>query len=212
MPEHGAPVGSRTSNRKEIIMSRTIRMLTTAQYQALLVGLPKYCATTVFTIAGASYTTPQVVALIQSVMNASLAVAPAKATYLATTKAIAQSETTDGETVKEVREVVALMFKNAPSTLAELAISPRKVPQPLSTAARAVAEAKAKATRLARGTTSKKQKALVTGNVTGVSITPITVPSAVPTATGSTVTTVPSGTAAPAVPAASAGGSSTPHA
>ena len=38
--------------------------------------------------------------------------------------------------------------------------------------------AKAKATRLARGTTSKKQKLAVKGNVTGVIVTPVTVPTA----------------------------------
>ena len=183
-------------------MSNKIRSLTTAQYQALITGMPKYCPNSVFEIAGTSYTTPQVVALVQSVLNHAVAVAPAKATWLATTKAIDEAEATDGKIVKEVREVVALMYQNAPSTLAELAISPRKASKPLTAEARAAATAKARATRLARGTTSKKRKALVTGNVTGVNITPVTTPAAAPTAT----------TAASSASLAGSAGGSTPHA
>jgi hypothetical protein len=47
------------------------------------------------------------------------------------------------------------------------------VPKPLSAEARAAATAKARATRKARGTTGKKQKSTITGDVTGVTITPV---------------------------------------
>ena len=55
---------------------------------------------------------------------------------------------------------------------------------------RAVATAKLRATRTARGTTSKKKKLAVKGDVTGVNITPIThaaasSPSAAPAETAS---------------------------
>ena len=168
-------------------MSTYVKSLTTAQYQALLTGLPKYCPNTVFTIGGQSYTTPQVVALITSILNVSVAVAPAKAAWLAAVQAVRQAEAKDGETVKEVRAVVALMFNNAPTTLAELAISPRKPPKPLSAEARAAATAKSRATRKARGTTGKKQKAAISGNVTGVVITPVTSTSSAPAAPASSV-------------------------
>ena len=202
MTEHDAPPGSGTPHRNEFIMSKTIKSLSTAQYQALLSGLPTYCATTVFTIAGTSYTTPQVVALITSILNVKLAVAPAKATWLAATQAVDEAETQDGKVVKAVRDVVALMFENAPTTLAALAIAPRKSPTPLSAAARAAANAKMEATRKARGITSKKQKAQVSGNVTGVTITPVT---SSPAASPATQTSV-----APALPPGGLGGS-TPH-
>lgn len=48
-----------------------------------------------------------------------------------------------------------------PTTLAALAIVPRKTPKPLSVEALAARTAKADATRKARGTTSKKQKAAI---------------------------------------------------
>ena len=112
-------------------------------------------------------------ALVTSILNVSVAVAPAKAAYLAAIATARQTEAQEGETVKEVREVVALMFNNAPTTLAELAIAPKKSPKPLSAEARAAATAKARATRKARGTTGKKQKSAITGDVTGVTITPV---------------------------------------
>jgi len=164
-------------------MTTVSKSLTVAQYQALQSGLPTYRANTVFTIGGQTYTTPQVVALIASLLNTKLAVAPAKAAWQAAVQAIDAAENQEGKTVKAVREVVALMFNNAPTTLATLAISPRKPPTPLSTAARAAANAKRAATRKARGTTGKKQKALVTGNVTGVTITPVTSGSSSPAPT-----------------------------
>ena len=146
---------------------------------------------------------PQVVAFITTILNVKLAVAPAKATWLAAIAAIDAAEAENAETVKAVREVCAVMFKNAPATLSELAIQPRKSPRPLTAPERVAANAKAAATRLARGTTGKRQKAKVTGNVTGVTITNVT---STPPAT---TATAPAGTSA--APTASAGGS-TPHA
>jgi hypothetical protein len=48
--------------------------------------------------------------------------------------------------------------------------------QPLPTDKRVAATAKLRATRTARGTTSKKQKLAIKGDVTGVIVTPITAP------------------------------------
>ena len=192
-------------------MGRAVRALTTAQYQALLTGMPKYCPTTVFTIGGKSFTTPQVGQLITSILNVSSAVAPAKAAAKVAVAAIETAEASDGETVKGVRDVVALMFNNEPTTLAALAIEPRKSPKPLSTEARAAAEAKAAATRKARGTTSKKQKATISGDVTGVSITPVTTG----TATTSTASSSPAASTATAVtvdPTTTGVATGTPHA
>ena len=117
--------------------------------------------------------------------------------------------------MKQIRSNVAWMFSNQVSTLTAFAIAPRKVPVPLTAAKRAAAIAKAKATRLARGTTSKKQKAALTGDVTGVTITPVTSSAVIPAAPPLPVATavpvlapatppalpaapVPAGTAAPA--------------
>jgi len=139
-------------------MTTKIKPLTAAQYQALQSGLLAFCPNAVFTIAGQTYTVTQVIALITALLNAKLAAAPAKAAWLAATQAVDETEAQEGKTVKGVRDVVALMFENAPTTLASFAIVPRKTPAPLSAAARVAADAKRQATRIARGITSKKQK------------------------------------------------------
>ncbi len=85
-------------------------------------------------------------------------------------------EATSGRILDGIREVIGLAYATSPTPLQTLGITPRKKPAPLSVEALAAAKAKAKATRAARGTTSKKQKALITGNVTGVNITPVVTP------------------------------------
>jgi hypothetical protein len=140
-------------------MGKFIKPLTTAEYQGLKSGLPTYCASSTFVVAGQSLTTPQVVTLIDNVLNPAAAVPPAKAAWLAASATAV--EATDGVTVREVTDVLEIMFKNSPTTLANLAIAPRKTPKPLSVEARAAATAEAKATRTARGTLGKKQKAAI---------------------------------------------------
>lgn len=194
-------------------MAATIQGLTTAEYQALLVGLPKYCASTIFPYAGQSYTAPQVVTFIAAILNAKVAVAPAKGTWLAAVHAAEQTEIENAKIVKAARSVCSSLFVDDPSTLAALAITPRKTPKPLSTEARAAANAKAEATRKARGTTGKKQKALITGNVTGVTIIPNTVSPSTPAAASGTGTVIAGSPAAPvATPAPAVANGSTPHA
>ena len=185
-----------------------ISNLTLTEYQALVTGIPKFCPTAIFTVAGQTFTAPQAVTFVASVLAAVSAVATAKTGWkdarLAEEKIVVQ----DGAAVKAIRDNVALMFSNNTTTLAEFAIVPKKPRVPLSLQARAAATEKARATRLARGTESKKKKAAVTGNVTGAIITPVTSTSSTPTSSpsaatsppvGSSVTT-PATSAAPIVP------------
>jgi hypothetical protein len=155
-----------------------VKQLTMAQLLGLSTSLPVYCANTVFFVAGQSLTTPQVLALISAISNASAASTAAKAAWVAARTAEEKSLAADGALVREVRDTVALMYSGATTTLSAFAIAPRKLAKPLTTEARAAATAKLRATRLARGTESKQKKALITGNVTGVTITPVTTGSA----------------------------------
>ena len=141
-------------------MPSASRLLTQAQYQALVTGIPKYCTNTVFSIAGQTFTAAQAVALVQSLLDVSAATAAAKA---AAKEAVTTEETTVTQNallVRGIRESIALTYCNSPTTLTAFDIQPRKSPKPLSTEARAAATAKARATRQARGTTSKKEKVL----------------------------------------------------
>jgi len=150
------------------------RLLTPAQLQALITGVPKYCPNMVFILSGQTFTATEFVTLTSGVLNASTAVTAAKATAKAAIQAEEKTIAGDGELVREARDILALMYNGVPETLSALELPERKPRKPLSTEARAAATAKARATREARGTTSKKQKAQITGGVTGVTITPIT--------------------------------------
>jgi hypothetical protein len=71
-------------------------------------------------------------------------------------------------------------FGNSPDVLADFGLAPRKAKTPLTAEQKTAAAAKRKATRAARGTTGKKAKLAVKGNVTGVVVTPVTTPAASP--------------------------------
>jgi hypothetical protein len=152
--------------------------------QGLVTGLPKYCPNTLFVLNGKSYTSPQVVQVCSGLLSADVAVVQAKAAYSETVAEEKALLTTAVPLMQGMKDSLQLIFGNSPTTLAGLGISPRKKPAPLSAAALAAKSAKAEATRKARGTTSKKQKATVSGNVSGVSITPV-VAGAQPAATQS---------------------------
>ena len=75
-------------------------------------------------------------------------------------------------------------FGNSPDVLADFGLAPKKAKTPLTVEQKAVAAAKRKATRAARGTTGKKAKLAVKGNVAGLVMTPVTTtPGANPAAT-----------------------------
>jgi hypothetical protein len=60
-----------------------------------------------------------------------------------------------------------------PQILADFGLVTRKVPTPLDAAATVVAVSKRKATRAARHTMGKKQKAAITGGLTGPIVVPV---------------------------------------
>jgi hypothetical protein len=76
----------------------------------------------------------------------------------------------------------------------------RQAPLPRTSAQKAATAAKAEATREARGTTSKKEKSAIKGNVTGVNIVPITAPTAAPAQPVSAPPPATPAAAAPATP------------
>jgi nicotinate-nucleotide pyrophosphorylase len=163
------------------------------QYQTLASGLASAAPNGVYAFEGQVYTTAQVGALITEFLGVVSAVASTKATWVESIQKEKQAQATTGKTLSGLREVIGMAFANSPATLQSLGIAPRKAPTPLSAEARAASTAKAEATRKARGTTSKKQKAEVSGNVTGVTITPVIAPTATPS---------PAGTSAPVTPPA----------
>ena len=186
-----------------------INPLTLSEYQALVTNIPKYCPNAIFGVAGQTLTAIQAVAFIDVLLTAVSATATAKTGWVDARMAEEKLVTQDGAVLKAIRENILTMFSNNTTALAAFEIAPKKPRQPLSAEARTAATAKLRATRTARGTKSKKQKAAIAGNVIGVTITPVTAPTATPTATPTVNpgTTTPTGAAAPspATPAASNG-------
>jgi hypothetical protein len=138
--------------------SSIITTLSLTEYHAIVSGIPTYCPKATFIIAGQTFSAPQAVKFVSSVLDAVSATATAKTAWkdarMAEEKVVAQN----GPAVRAIREVIAAMFSNSTTTLTAFAIAPRKARTPLTAAAIAGAAAKARATRIARGTTSKKQK------------------------------------------------------
>jgi hypothetical protein len=99
--------------------------------------------------------------------------------------------------------VIRSRFGRTSTKLLQFGIQPSKV-QPRTVASKTEAVVKGKATRTARGTKGSKQKLEVSGNVTGVEITPITAGPSVPV----TPVTTPAPTAA--TPAPQPGAAATP--
>ena len=84
--------------------------------------------------------------------------------------------TTAGPTLSALRRNLLAMFGNAPQILAIFGLQAPKPKAQKTVEEKAVAAAKLRATRTARGTASKKSKAAIKGNVVGVDLTPITAP------------------------------------
>jgi hypothetical protein len=113
---------------------------------------------------------------------------------------------------------VKATFGNAPDVLGDFGVPPRKPRKPLTPAQKAAASAKARATREARGTKGPKAILAVTGNVIGVTVTPITAPVApAPAAAPAPAPqpTAPANASTPAQGASASGtggsGTATPH-
>ena len=71
---------------------------------------------------------------------------------------------------------VMATYAGLADALADFGLQPKKAPAPRTAEELAAANAKRKATRAARGVMGKKQRKVVKGDVTGVTITPIVAP------------------------------------
>jgi len=131
-----------------------------------------------FALGSATYTTGSLVQRLQKLADAIIALNTAQAAAKdALSAARATQEDVDPVIAAYKRFVFATYFDSTP-TLADFHLTPPKVPAARTVEQKAVAAAKLRATRQARGTTSRKQKLAIKGNVTGVVVTPITSPAA----------------------------------
>jgi hypothetical protein len=115
-------------------------------------------------IDGTLYTIPQLVSELQERVTAFQATIAARTAWQ---NAINQENSRVAETkafVSALRQMLRLMFASSITTLADLGVPPRK-PRKADPLTRVVAAEKLRATRKARNTMSKKQKAKIRGTV-----------------------------------------------
>jgi hypothetical protein len=137
-----------------------------ALVQALIAGTQKHLSSGTFTLGGIAYTAASLVPLLQSVADAITAVNSVQASAKDTVAALQGTEAKVGPVIQAYKRFVRVTFSNVTQTLTDFGVSPPRVRAPRTAEQLAASKAKAAATRAARGTTSKKKKLAITGNVT----------------------------------------------
>ncbi|HEY8088450.1 MAG TPA: hypothetical protein VIF09_11410 [Polyangiaceae bacterium] len=141
----------------------------------MISGLQKHYPNGQFLFGNATYTTVMLVPLFQSLIDAITRVNAAQASAKDIVAAMRGVEANVAPVFQGLKQDLLHTYGTASQTLTDFGLLPRKVPAPRTAEQKAAAAAKAKATRAARGTGSKKSKSTVTGNVVGITVTPITV-------------------------------------
>ncbi|HTB75774.1 MAG TPA: hypothetical protein VK762_21140 [Polyangiaceae bacterium] len=169
-------------------------------------------------LLGGSFTPDQVTSKLQMLVDLRSDVDASRAS----TKAKIANETAQMPALRTFksayRTYIKAAFGSSPDVLADFGITP-KAREPLTVEAKAAAAAKRASTRAARHTMGSDQKKAIKGDVTGVLVTPITVPPSVtpvPATSGPTTPATsggPTAASTPTTPATSTGPTvaATPH-
>jgi hypothetical protein len=145
-----------------------------AELRSLASGAQKHMKTGRYTITNRPYTGGQIARRVQVSVDAAVRVQEARAALadaLANEMAVKKAE---ADFLRGLRIVIQGAFCNSSETLAEFALEPRKKRRPLTAEESVLAAAKLRATRAERRTMGKRQRARITGDVTGVVISPAT--------------------------------------
>ena len=173
-------------------------------YLALIAGLEEfYQPGDVFELPTGDIARDELIATFQGFVNAA---ENTKSSYQAWRQDVQTervAEQSAGPQRAAVKAVLVGKYGKSSTQLLRFGIAPAKVPTK-STAVKTAAVAKSEATRAARGTKGKVQKQSITGNVTGVVITPVT--------SGNSAASGSNGAGAPTAPATpAANGGAPPH-
>jgi hypothetical protein len=175
-----------------------------ARVQALIAGTQKHFPNGSLSFGNATYTTASLVQVLQSLVDALTSRTAAQLSAKDADLALKGIEAHVNPVIGDYERFILAVFGNAAQLLADFGMQAHKARTPLDTQQRVAATAKARATRKARGTTSRKQKLAVKGDVTGVVVTPVTTPAS--------LTGTPPAPLGPAQPASIASSAPTPGA
>lgn len=182
-----------------------------AAYAALVAGLEQYYQSgDTFPLSAGTLTRDQLVAEFQQFITAAETTKASNKAWRGDVQA-ERATLAQVEPLRQgVRSIVEGRFGKAGIQLLDFGFAPRK-PTVKSAASKAGAVVKLKATRQARGTKGTVQREAVTGNVVGVTITPVTATTAAAGAQQATTAQTPTtATVQGAQTAGTAGGGATP--
>jgi len=154
----------------------TTKAAALAHVLALIAGTQKHLPNGSFTIGSVTYTSASVVQVLQDLVSAMQARDAAETSAKDALTAAQATQAKVGPILRAYERLVLVTFAGATQTLADFGLAPPKARTPLTAQQLAARAAKARATRIARGTMSKKKKLAVKGDVTGVVVTPVTAP------------------------------------
>jgi hypothetical protein len=140
----------------------------------LVAGIGKHLSSaTSLTLESTVYTPSQLATALETLVDLYSAADTAKAVVKAKLAAVKVQGPALLKLMAALESYVRLTFGGSLDVMADFGVAPRKAPTPLSTEKLAVAIAKRNATREARGTTGKKAKRAIKGNVVDVTLTPV---------------------------------------
>jgi hypothetical protein len=173
---HGALPGRSAFGKEDRVMATKNQSKVTVVDLAkqLIAGTTKHLGNgTKVMLSGGSFTAVEITSKLNQLVTLRTDVDTAKAQ----TKAKLAAEKADMPALRNLMGALVTFVKaaygNAPDVLADFWIHP-KARTPLTVEAKVAAAAKRKATRAARKTMGSKQKKGVKGDVTGITVTPIT--------------------------------------
>jgi hypothetical protein len=137
-----------------------------ASVRAVIAGTQKHPPNGPVTFGNATYTAASLVQMFQSLVDAMTAHDEAQAKAKDVLLVLRDATSKVGPVLRAYRRFLVATYGNATQTLADYGLKPPKAKAPLTSEQKATAVAKLRATRKARGTTSKKQKASIHGVVT----------------------------------------------
>jgi hypothetical protein len=141
----------------------------------LIAGTQKHLATVgQLTFAGGTFTPSQVEAELQTLVTLRTDADAAKAAAKAKVAAERAQLPALRAFMLAFEQLVKAQFGTQPDVLADFGLQPKKARKPMSPEQKAAAKAKRAATRAARGIIGTRKRAAVKGDVTGVTITPVT--------------------------------------
>jgi hypothetical protein len=178
--------------------------------QKLIDGLTKHAATiTSLVIAGATFTTSEIVGKVQARVDDAIAVRSTRATWQNAVKKEKDGRLASRTFVSGLKQALLVAFSGQIDALADFGLTARK-PRVLTPQQKSAATAKAKATRAARHTMGKVQKSKITGVTPPVPgpapVPPAPAPATPPTQAGPSPAAAP--VVAPATPVENAKSSS----